>query len=386
MSCILVCASQALEGKNLALLRDAAVVVEGNSIAFVGPRNEALKKYPLCELIDLGGMTLLPGIIDCHSHTSMDAKVPGHLGMMNDPAPELTLRAVRYAKEDLLSGITTARILGDKHYVDVAMRNAIDKGDIPGPRLLIAGIGMRSIHGHGFVGVPHTGPEEFRKTCRENMLRKVDWLKIFVTAGAPPPQGKHIQSFVSREEIETVTGEARRFGIRSSAHCIGGEGLVDCVKAGIDVIEHAYCAQNDDLKLIKDSGRFVCLTPSVFMDLERNTKNPPNVAMNTEAGRPEVIEAMKRIVSSGVKYAIGSDALHGCMALEASYAVQLGVSCHDALLGITVHAADLCGTSDRGSLEAGKLADIIATAGNPLENIENLKNVRFVMKNGVRCR
>jgi imidazolonepropionase-like amidohydrolase len=315
----------------------------------------------------------------------MDAKVPGHLDMMNDSAPELAIRAVRYAKEDIEAGITTARVLGDKHYVDVALRGAINAGEIPGPRLLVAGIGMRALHGHGFVGVPHTGVQEFRRTCRENMLRKVEWLKIFVTAGAPPVEGRHIPSFLSRGEIETVTGEAMRFGIRTRAHCIGGEGLINCIEAGVDVIDHAYCATDEDLHLIQKAGRSVCLTPSVFMDLERNTNNPPQVARNTELGRERVIGAMRKIVTSGVFYAIGSDALHGRLALEAAYAVQLGVSAREALLGVTVRAAVLCGVKDRGFLAPGKLADIIAAEADPRQDIENLRRIVFVMKGGCRC-
>ncbi|MDR1180285.1 MAG: amidohydrolase family protein [Spirochaetales bacterium] len=386
MSGVILRSARVLEGEDLNPVENGAVVVCGGLIEFAGPSREALELYPAYTVLDLGQVVLLPGLIDCHSHTSMDAKVAGHLDMMNDTAPELTVRAVRYAREDIEAGITTARILGDKHYVDVAVRAAINAGEIPGPRLLVAGIGMRAVHGHGFVGVPHTGADELRKTCRENMLRKVDWLKIFVTAGAPPVGSAHIPSFLSLEEIETVSGEAKRFGIRTSAHCIGGGGLTDCVQAGIDVIDHAYCATDDDLKLIRDKGRSICLTPSVFMDLERNTKNPPQVARNTELGRQRVIEVMHKIVTSGVFYAIGSDALHGCLALEAAYTVELGASAREALLGLTVKAAALCGVGDRGCLAAGKLADIIAAEGDPRESIENLKKIVFVMKGGIRYR
>lgn len=379
----LLTASQGILGKNLERTENPAIVVENGKIIYAGSIEEGKKQYPDAKVIDLGNKTLMPGMIDCHSHTSMDARVKGHLEMMNDPAPELALRAVRYAYDDIMSGITTARILGDKHYVDVSLRDAINRGELPGPRLLVAGIGMRSIHGHGFVGVPHTGKQEFRETSRNNMLHKVQWLKVFVTAGAPPVSGDYIPSFISLGEIKTVTGEAKRMGISTSAHCIGGEGLINCVKGGIDVIDHAYCATDEDLELIKEKGRWVCLTPSVFMDLGRNENNTPAVMKNTELGRERVTETMKRIVKSGVKYAIGSDALHGSMALEAYYATVLGASNREALEGITVKAAELCRTDCiTGSLEEGKAADIIAVAGNPLEDIKALKDVSFVMKEG----
>lgn len=379
----LLCADKALIGENLTLTKDAAVVVSGHKIVFTGSRVEAEFAYPDHKKIELGDKVLMPGMIDCHSHTSLDARVIGHLERMCDPAAELTIRAVNNVRDDLLSGITTCRILGEKEYVDVAVRNAVNAGQLTGPRLLVAGIGMRSIHGHGFVGVPHTGVQEFRKTSRENMLRRVEWLKVFVTAGAPPIGGEYIPSFISLEEIQTVTGEAKRMGLRTSAHCIGGQGLIDCVHGGIDVIDHAYCATEQDLELIAENNRWVCLTPSVFMDLERNTKNPPAVMRSTELGRDRVIKTMKKIVSSGVKYAIGSDALHGHMPLEAQYAVELGASAYDAISGITVRAAQLCGIDHKtGSLSADKAADIIAVNGNPLEDIKCLDHVSFIMKDG----
>lgn len=373
-----------LAGDELSTMEHAAIAINDATIVFVGSQEDAKKQFPDYQILDLGDHTILPGMIDSHTHTSMDAHVPGHLEKMNDSLPNLTIRAVKYMETDLYSGITTARVLGDKGYVDVIVRNEINSNVLVGPKLLVAGIGMRSIHGHGFVGVPHTGPQEFRLTCRENLFRGVDWLKIFVTGGAPPRgKTKHIASYISSEEIQTVVDEAKRAGIRTSAHCIGGEGLVNCVRAGIDVIDHAYCATEADLQLIADNDTWICLTPSVFMDDERNSNNPDRVKANVIAGRERVIEAMRKIVKSSVKYAIGSDALHGSMPLEAKYAIELGASEIDALKGITINGARLCGVADEtGSIVSGKYADIIAVDGDPIKNISSLSKVSFIMKQG----
>jgi len=377
-------AKAALVGDELTYTENVCIFVRDGTIELVGPADGAKAAAADYETVDLGDRVLMPGMIDSHSHTSLDARVAGHLEMMTDPAPDLTIRAVNNMRDDIMSGITTVRILGDKEYVDVSVRRAVNAGEIPGPRMLIAGIGMRSLHGHGFVGVPHTGAQEFRQTCRQNMLRKVDWLKIFVTAGAPPAGSGFIPSYVSLEEIETVSGEAKRNGLRTSAHCIGGEGLINCVKGGIDVIDHAYCATDADLELIAEAGRFVCLTPSVFMDLERNTKNPANVAKNTELGRDRAVGSMRKIVRSGVRYAVGSDALHANMPLEAKYAVELGASYLEALKGITVWGAELCGIADRtGSIKEGKAADLIAVPENPLDDLDALRKVSLVVKDGI---
>lgn len=383
MSDRLITAKAALCGRELRRVEDAAVLIRDGKIAQVGTQAQLRQEYPQAEVLDLGQRVLMPGFIDCHSHTSLDARAFGHLERMTDPYPDLTIRAVNNMRDDLLSGITTERILGDKGYVDISIRNAIDRGEIPGPRLRTAGIGMRGIHGHGFVGVPHTNPEEFRRTSRENLLWGAKWLKVFVTAGAPPVGSSFIPSFLSREEIAAVCQEAKRVGVYTSAHCIGGQGLVDCVMAGIDVIDHAYCATDDDLKLIRDQDRWICLTPSVFMDTVRNEHNTPQVKKNTELGRQRVIETMQHIVSSGVKYGIGSDALHANMPGEAALAVALGASNRDAVLGITATAARLCGVDDiTGSIEQGLSADLVAVSGNPMEDIARLDSVSFVMKEG----
>jgi imidazolonepropionase-like amidohydrolase len=239
-----------LAGDRLSQLANGCIMVKGSKIEYVGDRSEVGKPGDgPYETIDLGSSILMPGMIDSHNHTSLDARLDGHLDMMNDSECALTIRAIKCMRDDLMSGVTSSRCLGEKHYVDVTLRNEINAGRLEGPRLQVAGIGMRSVHGHGYVGVPHTGEQEFRKTCRENMLRKVDLLKIFVTGGAPPLSGDFVPCFLSVEEIATVTSEAKRMGLRSAAHCIGGEGLTHCIKAGIDVIEHAYCAADTDLEL-----------------------------------------------------------------------------------------------------------------------------------------
>ena len=172
-------AGAALCGEDLHLEKDVAFFISGGKIAAIRRKAECPEDEASgYKKLDLGDVVLMPGLIDCHSHTSLDARAFGHLERMNDPLPDLTIRAVNNMRDDLLSGITTARILGEKGYVDISVRDAIHRGELIGPRLLTAGIGMRSIHGHGFVGVPHTGVQEFVKTSRENMLRRVHQILI----------------------------------------------------------------------------------------------------------------------------------------------------------------------------------------------------------------
>lgn len=388
MANYILLADKILAGERLSERENACVIVRDKKIEYVGNRAETENpRYASYETVDLGDCVLMPGMIDCHNHPSLDARLEGHLEMMNDSECALTIRAIRSLKDDLMSGVTSTRCLGEKHYIDVTLRSEINAERVVGPRLQVSGIGMRSVHGHGYVGLPHTGREELRKTCRENILRKVDLLKIFVTGGAPPLSGDFIPSFLSFEEIATVTGEATRMGLRTAAHCIGGEGLKHCIKAGVDVIEHAYCATDADLELIAKHNRFICLTPSVFMDVERSKLNPPAVSLATERGRERAVASMEKIVRSGIRYAIGTDAMHGALYRDALFATQLGAGTFDALMGITVNAAKLCATDEiTGSLAAGKYADMVSVKKNPLTDMTTLSDVMFVMKEGKRYR
>ena len=134
------------------------------------------------------GQVLMPGMVDCHSHLALDARLPGHLGLMEDSEAKQTIRALKVLQDNLRAGITGLRSVGDRYYLDVLLRDMIEQGSLEGPWLQVAGIGMKGLHGHGYVGKSFSGKEEFRRQARENMFHKTDWLKIFITAGAPPGQ------------------------------------------------------------------------------------------------------------------------------------------------------------------------------------------------------
>ncbi|MDF2522674.1 MAG: hypothetical protein K0R31_315 [Clostridiales bacterium] len=378
-------AKTVLVGEELKPLTDGCVIVADGKIEKIISRVEFLKENTeRCEIIYFGNSTLMPGMIECHNHVAMDARQPGHLESMNGSERSLTLTAVKTLKDDLMSGVTTARCMGDRYYIDVTCRNEIEKGNLIGPSLIVSGIGMRGIHGHGYVGLGHSGVEEFRKRARENLLNNVDFLKIFLTAGAPPLSPGWIPYYMSRAEIETAVEEGKQLNKMTCAHCIGGKGLELGVEAGVDIFDHLYGVSDKEVELLVKNDRWVCLTSGIFLDPDREPYCPTSFVENVHKNRELVFNCLQKVVKSNLKYAIGTDAFHTFLYKEVAYACALGAKKVDALKAVTVNAAKMCRIEDKtGSLTKGLKADIIAVDGNPLEDVSCLANVTFVMKGGV---
>ena len=378
-------AKKGLIGNELQVKENICILIKDGVIEDILDKEtyEGLKQ-PEWQETDLGDVTIMPGMFECHDHLALDARIPGHLGMMERSECEHTILALNGLRDDLMSGVTTARSLGDRNYIDVTLRNKIREGEVVGPDLLVCGIGMKGRHGHGFVGMPPSGVEEFRRTSRENMFHGVDVLKIFVTPGGIVGEGEYIPYFISYDEIKTVVEEGHQLNIKTVAHCIGGPGLDLCVKAGVDVLEHVYNITEDQVKLLEDSGTWVDLTSGIVLDPEREPMVPAGHAANTRKHREYSRKCLERVVRSGkIRYTLGTDAYHTKLYKELGFTVEMGGSPMDAVKGVTVRAAEMCGVEKtKGSLEKGKQADIIAVKGNPLEDVSVLKDVYFVMKHG----
>ncbi len=379
-------AAKALVGEELTLKENAAVIIDGGDIKDIVPAGSLDLQNIEAEIIDLGSRTLMPGMFECHNHLAMDARLKGHLYMMELGECEHTVMALKNMKDDLMSGVTTARCMGDRNYIDVKLKKMVASGQVEGPDLIVSGIGMRSIHGHGFVGVAHCGAEEFRRTARENMLRGVDLLKIFVTPGTPvPSKDNFVPCYMTLDEIKTVVEEAKSVNIRTAAHCIGGKGLDYCIDAGIDVIEHAYSITPEQIKRVENEyGGTIDMTTGIVLDESREEFTPPEQNVKMRKAREYSRSCMNLVYQSHkIPFTAGTDAYHSFLYREAGYAVDGGATTLEALKAVTVNAAKMCGLSARkGSIAPGLQADIIAVEENPLERIGALKDVAFVMKNG----
>ena len=383
MSDIILKADRVLVGEDLNLKEHMAVIVRDGKIEEIVPQAEC-PAVEGAEVIDLKNTTLMPGMIECHNHLSIDATIPEHLELLAwSTECELTLIALDGFRKDLMSGVTTARCMGDRFYIDVTLKKLIEQGKVAGPKLLAAGIGMKGSHGAGYIGSPHCGPEEIRKTARENLKKGVDLLKLFITPGVPDPESEFVPSFLSLEEIAMAVSEAARKNLPVAAHCIGGQGLKDCIDGGVQVIEHMYMCTPQDAEWLANSKCIVDFTSGIFLDPTREETLSANNAYRVRKNRPRVRERLKLLMSTGVPYVLGTDAYHGYLYREVGYAVELGSDIVTALKGVTSNAAKVCGLGDRiGSLKKGYAADIIAVDGNPLTGVECLANVPFVMQDG----
>lgn len=381
MERLLIKAGTIIKGKDLIEVKNGAVLVENGVISHIYDHAWEAEAPVGTVIMDVGDNTLIPGMIDCHNHLALDARIPNHLVKMNDCEAEQTLRAVKTMHDDLYAGVTTARCLGDKYYIDVTCREAQKEGRLKGPRLVVSGIGMRSLHGHGYVGMPHCGAEDFRKTARENIAKGVDFLKVFMTKviNATP----FIYHFITPEELRAVVEEAKSVNITTACHCSGGQGLDDCLTAGIDCLEHVYYITKAQVEKVRALDRFVVYTPSYALNEELLFKFSPHDREGSLREKEIICQCLPEAISGGLKFGIGTDGLHGGLAKEAQYIAELGANNRDVLAGITTQAARLCGVDHvTGAIREGLAADLVIVDGNPLADIKALSRVEHVILGG----
>ena len=374
-------ADKVIAGANLSSLSNAAVQVTDGKISQIYEQANLIPEELKSQVIDLGDKTLLPGMIDCHNHLGLDTRLENHLVKMNDCEAEQTIRALKTMKDDLVSGVTTSRCLGDRFYIDVTCKKTQKEGRIVGPKLIVSGIGMRASHGHGYVGMPFNGPEEFRKQARENIAHGVDFLKVFMTKviNATP----FIYHFMSLEELKAVVKEARSVDIPTACHCSGGQGLDDCLEAGIDCLEHVYYITKEQVERVKEYDRWVVYTPSYALNDTLLFKFSPQDREGNLREKEIICNCLRGAIEGGLKFGIGTDGIHQGLWQEAKYISELGASNLDVLAGVTVNAARLCRIADQtGSITKGLAADMIAVDGDPLKDISALKQVSAVWQDG----
>jgi imidazolonepropionase-like amidohydrolase len=305
------------------------------------------------------------------------------------PIERQTMRGVGNMRRVLRSGVTTARIMAEEHWLDVAFKQEVERGNIASPRMIISTRAITQSNGHGRAISAFDGVDEVRKGARENLHAGAEFLKLFITGGVSSTRSGGLSaSSYSREEIRVAVEEADRAGTYVAAHAIGGPGIRIGVEEGIRTIEHASMATDDDIALIKDKGAWIVLTQAILLHptgIEQGDRDNPVIMAKLHAARASAAERFRTIVHSGVRLSVGTDSMHGLLPFEMACLVRWGMSNSDALLAGTRWAAECCRVEDRvGTLESGKLADLISLRGNPLEDIGALEQVNLLMKGGKR--
>jgi len=367
-------------------LRDAAIIVRDGRIETVGPA-ASTPAPPGARALDLSSRFVMPGLVDCHSHASIVPGLGDQLGQLSrGPVPQ-ALAATRNLARDLAAGTTTMRVMGEEHFLDLDLREAIEQGVVAGPRLLVAGRGLAANNGHGRVLASYDGVDEVRRGARENLRRGANHIKIFVTGGVSSPGTTPTSSAYTREEIRAAVEEAERVGTYAAAHAHGGSGLRMAVEEGVGTIEHAALATDEDIALMVERRAWLICTFAIFMHptgIEQGDGRRPAIMDKMRWCRRLVDEHFPRHLASGVRFACGTDSMHGLMPFELATLVRLGVPTFDALLAGTRWGAEACRVDrETGTIEPGKRADLIAIDGDPLKDIRAMERVCLVMKDGV---
>ncbi len=378
------------------VVKPAVIVVDGEKIAAINPAARPAG----ARTISLPGHVLLPGLMDDHVHLNYIIDEGWETEPVRFTGADFALRAIPHAEKTLQAGFTTVRDLGTGlGFSDVALMKAIDRGWVAGPRVIPAGHALSTTGGHcdQSTGLgPGIAPPEFSSGTADGVdavLRAVRYqvkhgakvIKICATAGVLSFEGPAGAQQYSLEELRAAAEEAHRHGLKIAAHAHGTEGIIASSEAGIDSIEHNSMMTDEAAAIIKKNGSFV--TPNMHLiDALDPATLPPLLAEKQRYLAPLAVESFQRALKHGLKVAFGTDAgvfPHGDNAKEFTARVKHGDTPLNAIRSATIVNAELFGTPDRGKLEPGLLADLIAVAGDPLSDVKLLEDVRFVMKGGV---
>jgi imidazolonepropionase-like amidohydrolase len=399
-------AARLFDGKSDALLTPGIVVVTDGKIVAAG----ATAAVPAgAEVIDLGDATLLPGFIDAHTHVTMmnsDDWKQNKLDGLQKTIAEMALDASVNAKVTLMAGFTTVRDVGSRDFLDVGLRNAIRNGKVPGPRMLVSVHAIGATGGHcddsdgfraGLFG-KETGPEEgvingadqARYAVRLAHKYGADVIKTCASGGVLSPTDDVDTSQLTQEELNAIVDEAHALRLRVATHAHGAEAAKRAIRAGVTSIEHGSFLDDEALDMMKQHGTYLVPTLMAVQGLQEQLDKgiylPPAIELKARAAIAAIRLTFQRAIAKGVKVGLGTDAAvypHGRNAEEFHQMADLGLKPVDALKAGTSSDADLLGISNKvGTLEANKIADVVAVPGNPLENIRQTEHVFFVMKEG----
>ena len=396
---IAVRAGKLIDGRGGPPLSNAVILIDSTRITAVGAN---LPIPAGTTVIDLGNATVLPGLIDCHTHITSGNPGDYYESLFRRSPIDYAVAAPTFARRTLEAGFTSVRDVGSGEFIDVALRRAIDSGLVVGPRMQVATLAIGSTGGHNdivgfspyikfgqFSGVAD-GVDEIRKLVRFEVKNGADVIKLIASAGVLSEEQSAGAPQYTQEEMNAAVQEAAQWGRKVAAHAHGAEAIKRAVRAGVASIEHGSLLDDEGIRLMKERGTY--LVADIYNDdyimKEYKRLNFPEKILEKERqiGKAQR-ENFQRAARAGVKIAFGTDAgvyPHGLNARQFEFMVRYGLTPMQAIQSATTSAADLLGWSDRvGSVVPGRYADLVAVDGDPLADITLLEHVNFVMKGGV---
>jgi imidazolonepropionase-like amidohydrolase len=394
-------AGRLIDVVNGTVLKNQVILIDNNLITEIG-NNISIPKD--AEIIDLSNSTVIPGLIDCHTHMSAEPSDDYYGDVFRKTSTDYAVRAPIYAKRTLQAGFTTCRDMGSGDLIDISLRDAINEGVIEGPRMYVATFALGATGGHSdltgfnpniswkgnpdFTGVAD-GVDEIRKRVRNNVKWGADVIKVCATAGVLSEEESVGAPQYSLEEMKALVEEAHMWGKKVAAHAHGTDGINRAVLAGVNSVEHCSILDDQTIKLMKEKGTY--MVPTLYaLDyiIETYSKKgfPEKIINKAKSIKIEKEKSFERAVKAGIKIAYGTDAAvmpHGWNAKDFSYMVKAGMTPMQTIQSATINAADLLDIKNKtGSITIGKYADIIAVENNPLDDVTVLEHVKFVMKDG----
>jgi len=394
---------QLIDVRQLKMLPEMSVVIEGNKITAVDKGYTA--GGPADKVINLTHETVLPGLIDCHTHLEDQLAPNAQMKQFTQNPADIAFNASVYARTTLLAGFTTVRDLGGTG-VNISLRNAINKGVIIGPRIFTAGRMISSTGGHGdhtsglrddimhnpeFNSGIANGVDECRAAVRLRYKEGSDLIKITATGGVLSMEKDGAGAQYTEEEIRVIVQTAKDYGMKVASHCHGVEGMKRSIRAGVTSIEHGTYMDAETMELMKQYGTYLVPTIIAGKSVADSATNkpgffPPVIARKAMEVGPIIQNTFAKAYKAGVKIAFGTDGgvyAHGKNWMEFVYMSEAGMPVLECIRAATLNAADLIGNDQIGVIEKDKLADIVAIDGDPVKDVHAMGNMKFVMKNGV---
>jgi imidazolonepropionase-like amidohydrolase len=399
----LIHAGRLIDAVGNAPLTEVTVVVDGTDIKAVEKGYRAAG--PGDTVVDLRDSTLMPGLCDMHVHITSENNPRSQLQGFTQNEADVALLGAQFAKRTLDAGFTCVRDLGSSFGAAVALRNAIDGGVVPGPRIWAAGKSIATTGGHAdptngwaarFMGDPGpkegvvNGVEDAAQAVRQRYKEGADTIKITATGGVLSIARNGMNPQFTEEEVRAIVTTARDYGFKVAAHAHGAEGIKRAVRGGVDSIEHGTFLDDEGMKLMKERGTFLVATISAGRYVADRAKVPgalPDIVVpKALAVGPQIQDTFGKAYKAGVKIMFGTDtgvSAHGRNAQEFRYMVEAGMPALEAIKAATIVPAKFMDVAERyGTVQPGKVADLVAVPGDPLADIAAMERVRFVMKDG----
>jgi imidazolonepropionase-like amidohydrolase len=372
-----------IDGTGTGLLEGVGVLIRDGLIAAVGTPADVETADAV--RVDAGDGVIVPGFIDSHTHVTIRPGEGDQHGQIVKPHVWQAIRGVENLRRMIASGVTTAKSMTEEAEIDIEYREAVERGEIAGPRIRASRRGFSPPGGHGSAAGAVSGVDDLRAAVRDHVAHGADHIKIFTTGGVSSEHSSLDESAYSPEEIAAIVDEAAAAGLKVSAHAHGGPGLDYAVQNGIHSVEHGAMISEESAAAMAEHGTWLVMTNSILFHptgIEQGDAKSPAIMAKVKTARVSALRSAQVVKAAGIRIAVGTDSMHGLIGFEMQWLVEQGWTPEEALVAATRSGAELIGLDDTGTIETGKRADLVVLRRNPLEDITAVYDIESVYRRG----